>query len=174
MALAYTHLAPSLALLIHTQGGMFAYATSFNGDLSSWNASRGEDFVSVCGLHMMLVQPSHVQEDPLLWPWHMLTWLPLLLSSLQNRMFYSATSFNQDLSMWDVSSGQEFVSACELGMILAQPSHVQKDPHLWPCHTLTWLPLLLSSSTHRKACLLKHHPSMEMFPHGMSRVDETL
>ena len=81
MALAYANLTPSLAFLIQPQGGMFYQATSFNQDLSQWDVSSGQSFVSVCDLEMMSVQPSHVQEDPLLWPWHTLTGLPLLLSS---------------------------------------------------------------------------------------------
>ena len=73
MALAYAHWTPSLAFLLHTQDSMFYEATSFNQDLSQWDVSNGQDFVSTCHLDMMLAQPSHVQEDPLLWPWHTLT-----------------------------------------------------------------------------------------------------
>ena len=29
-------------------------------------------------------------------------------------MFYAASSFDQDLSSWDVSGGRNFVSACDL------------------------------------------------------------
>ena len=64
MALAYAYLAPSLALLIHTQESMFDGAKSFNGDVSSWDVSRGQDFVSACD--PLLVQPTSLQEDILL------------------------------------------------------------------------------------------------------------
>ena len=37
----------------------------------------------------------------------------LLLLCAQNHMFVEATSFNQDLSSWDVSQGQTFVSGLE-------------------------------------------------------------
>ena len=89
-------------------------------------------------------------------------------------MFDGATSFNGDVSSWDVSSGHDFVSVWDPDMMLVKPSHVQEDPLLWPWHTLTWLPLLLSSSTLRKECLLEQYPSMEMFPPGMSLVERVL
>ena len=76
--------------------------------------------------------------------------------------------------MWDVSGGQDFVSACDPDMMLVQPSHVQEDPLLWPWHALTQLPLLLSSSTLRVGCFVTQHPSMEIFPPGMSPLEHPL
>ena len=70
LELAYAHLAPPFACLMHTQSFMFYNATSFNGDLSMWDVSSGTSFVSECDLDMMplplLVQPRSWQEDTLL------------------------------------------------------------------------------------------------------------
>ena len=72
LALAYAHLAPSLAFLIHTQRFMFYDATSFNGDVSSWNVSSGTSFVSACDPDMYCIAqwslplPRSLQEDILL------------------------------------------------------------------------------------------------------------
>ena len=60
MALAYAQFAPSLAFPVYTQSFMFYNVTSFNGDVSPWDVSSGEDFVSICDPDMMLAQPSNV------------------------------------------------------------------------------------------------------------------
>ena len=39
---------------------------------------------------------------------------PSSLTCIQGDMFSSAISFNQDLSNWDISSGDSFVSECNL------------------------------------------------------------
>ena len=53
----------------------------------------------------------------------------IFLLILQRSMFEQASLFNQDLSMWDVSSGQDsfaglggFVSACHLILTSVRPS----------------------------------------------------
>ena len=45
----------------------------------------------------------------------------LLLLCAQSEMFYEASSFNQDLSSWVVSQGQDFVSGLEA--CYAAPCH---------------------------------------------------
>jgi len=71
-------------------GGMFNYATSFNGDLSSWDVS------SVINMGEMFRGALSFNQDLSSWD----------VSSVTNMlwMFSSATSFNGDLSSWDVSS----------------------------------------------------------------------
>jgi len=70
--------------------GMFWDATSFNGDLSSWNTS------SVTNTLNMFYNAESFNGDVSAWN----------TSSVENmsRMFKGATSFNRDLSAWDTSS----------------------------------------------------------------------
>ena len=78
-------------------------------------------------------------------------WDVSMVTNFRN-LFSGMALFNEDISNWDVSSGENFVSACDVVMMLVQPSHGQEDPLLWPWCMLTWLPLLLPASTLRVGC----------------------
>ena len=69
---------------------MFHDASSFNGDLSSWNVS------SVTNMYSMFSGASSFNGN-------LSTWDVSSVTSMQD-MFYYATSFNQPLDSWDVSS----------------------------------------------------------------------
>ena len=69
---------------------MFNGATSFNGDISSWNVS------SVTGMNSMFSGATSFNGDISSWNVSSVTGM--------TSMFSGATSFNQPLSSWDVSS----------------------------------------------------------------------
>ena len=130
-----------------------------------WTCSALRNGLFLCWCRPQVCRRTHCFD-----PVKILTIASLLISIsiLQSDMFHGASLFNQDLSNWDVSSGQDFVSACYLDLMSVEPSHMQEDPRLWPWHTLTRLPLLLFSSTLRVTCFGLHHSSTKICLSGMS------
>ncbi|MDG5816178.1 BspA family leucine-rich repeat surface protein [Chitinispirillales bacterium ANBcel5] len=76
---------PSVTNMRH----MFSAATSFNGDIGSWNVSNVTDMVG------MFNRATSFNQD-------IGTWDVSGVTNMQG-MFYDATSFNQDIGNWDVS-----------------------------------------------------------------------
>ncbi len=70
--------------------GMFYSAKSFNGDISSWDVSR------VTGMHFMFYNATSFNQPLDGWDVSSVTSMHF--------MFYNATSFNQPLDTWDISS----------------------------------------------------------------------
>jgi len=81
--------APDLSM-VTSMSGMFAGATSFNGDLSNWNVS------SVMDMPFMFSEATSFNSD-------LNNWNVSNVTNM-NGMFISATSFNSDLNNWDVSN----------------------------------------------------------------------
>ena len=79
---------PDLSSVTNMEG-MFGGASSFNGDISSWNVSN------VVNMSAMFQSATSFNQDISSWD----------VSSVTNMtyMFFNATSFNQDLSGWCVS-----------------------------------------------------------------------
>ena len=81
--------APDLSL-VSDMSYMFAYASSFNGNLSSWDVSKVTNMESMFRDASFFNQPLN--------DWN--------VSAVTNmiRMFHTASSFNQTISSWDVSA----------------------------------------------------------------------
>ena len=75
---------------VTTMEGMFESASSFNGDISSWNVSN------VTTMQSMFYEASSFNQDISAWNVSNVTDM--------SEMFASATSFNQDISSWNVSN----------------------------------------------------------------------
>ena len=69
---------------------MFAYATTFNGDISKWDTSRVEDMAGMFG------EATSFNGDLSIWDTSSVTSMA--------SMFHGATTFNGDLSNWNTSS----------------------------------------------------------------------
>ena len=74
---------------VNDMSGMFSQASSFDGDISSWNVS------GVTDMHNMFYRVSSFNSD-------LSSWDVSGVTDMRN-MFYFASSFNSDLSSWDVS-----------------------------------------------------------------------
>ena len=81
--------APDLSL-VSDMSDMFAYATSFNGDLSSWDVS------AVTNMHRMFDNANSFNGN-------LSSWDVSAVTDMSN-MFNYADPFNGDLSSWDVSA----------------------------------------------------------------------
>ena len=86
----------------YSKYGMFFLTKAFNWDISSWNVSSAETFVSSAMIDLYFVMTSYATY------WIIILTVPL--SFLQDSMFMSAEAFNQDISSWDVSNAETFVS----------------------------------------------------------------
>ncbi|MDE3740936.1 BspA family leucine-rich repeat surface protein [Maribacter polysaccharolyticus] len=89
---------PDLSL-VTDMGRMFAYAGSFNSDISNWNVSN----VTKMG-HMFYFATSFNQDIS--------SWNVSSVTDM-NLMFFRASSFNQDISNWDVSNVSNMYSIFE-------------------------------------------------------------
>ncbi|MCX6753436.1 MAG: BspA family leucine-rich repeat surface protein [Candidatus Nomurabacteria bacterium] len=120
--------APDLSHLTNTSmGAIFFHASSFNGNISSWNVSHVTD------MHYMFLGASSFNQDISSWDvssvttmeqmfqeatlfnngGHALTWTTnggTHLVQNMHAMFLNASFFNQDISSWDVSSVQNMSS----------------------------------------------------------------
>ena len=83
---------------------MFGDAPLFNQDLSSWDVSNGVGFVSI---KFTVVSCNDIVDNILT---IMIVFSSPFNDSYQSYMFDDAVSFNQNISSWDVSSGEDFVS----------------------------------------------------------------
>ena len=104
---------------------MFRGATSFNGDISSWNVSN------VTGMLYMLGFTSSFNSDISNWD----------VSNVTNMlaMFHSATSFNVDISNWNVSN------VTNMGFMLFNASSFNQDLSSWCVTNITSPPTLFDS-----------------------------
>ena len=75
---------------VNDMSGMFSQASSFDGDISSWNVS------GVTNMHNTFYHVSSFNSD-------LSSWNVSSVTDMRN-MFTYASSFNSDLSSWDVSS----------------------------------------------------------------------
>ena len=75
---------------------MFLGATSFNGDISTWNVSN------VTNMRAMFYEATSFNGDISTWDVSNVTGM--------GYMFYNATSFNGDIGNWDVSSVNNMVA----------------------------------------------------------------
>ncbi|NME70897.1 BspA family leucine-rich repeat surface protein [Flammeovirga aprica] len=106
---------------------MFYKATSFNGDLSSWDVS------SVTDIRGMFSEASSFNGDISNWD----------VSSVTDMtsMFRDASSFNGDISLWDVSSVKY------LGSMFSEATSFNGDISLWDVSSVAFMPNMFNGAT---------------------------
>jgi hypothetical protein len=93
--------------LITEFSDLFCGTCTFNEDISRWDVSSGVTFASEGAQPWLPIQHGHCNFSSLNHQTHLNLFLPLW----QNGMFATATTFDQDLSGWNVSRGTNFVSS---------------------------------------------------------------
>ena len=89
-----------------TDMSLLFYNRNCNPDISGWDVSKVTNFVS----NNLICWKKYI------WYFELMFWFErLLFSSVysQQNMFNAHTSFNRDLSKWDVASGTNFVSGLD-------------------------------------------------------------
>jgi len=108
---------------VTTMHGMFAGATSFNGDISGWDTS------SVTTMQIMFEGATSFNSD-------LNDWDTSNVTSMRG-MFYGATSFNQDLSQWNTSS------VTDMGYMFNGANSFNGDISQWNTSSVTDMSFML-------------------------------
>ena len=155
---------PDLSL-VTDMSDMFQRATSFDGDLSSWDVSSVTDMSTTCSRATSFNQATLNSWD---------------VSSVTDMsdMFRSATSFNGDLSSWDVSK------VTDMSNMFQRATSFNGDLSSWDVSKVTDMAEMfifatsfnqplnswdVSSMTDMTACSREPPPSTATSPHGTSR-----
>ncbi|MCH1490168.1 MAG: DUF285 domain-containing protein, partial [Ilumatobacteraceae bacterium] len=112
---------------VTNMSGMFQYASSFNGDLSTWDTSN------VTNMSDMFQYASSFNGD-------ISTWDTSNITSM-NYMFQGASSFNGDLSTWDTSK------VTNMGYMFQDASSFNSDHSTWDTSNITNMNYMLQAAS---------------------------